>query len=78
MSALYSWWADIFPDGGDGPDGGGGGGGSGVGVQQMMKMNMQFLQLQNAMQMESWKYNTVSNALKVRHESSMAAVRNMK
>jgi hypothetical protein len=47
-------------------------------VQMNMKMNMQFMALQNAMQMESRQFNAVSNALKVRHDSAMAAVRNMK
>ena len=46
--------------------------------QQMLDMNMQFLALQNQMQMESRQYNTVSNALKVRHDSAMGAIRNMK
>jgi hypothetical protein len=47
-------------------------------IQQNMQMNMEFLALQNQMQMESRQYNAVSNALKVRHDSAMAAVRNMK
>jgi len=47
-------------------------------VQMNMKMNMQFMQLQNAMQMESRQFQAVSNALKVRHDSAMSAVRNMK
>lgn len=46
--------------------------------QQMLDMNMQFLALQNQMQMESRQFNAVSNALKVRHDAAMAAVRNMK
>jgi hypothetical protein len=47
-------------------------------VQQNMKMNMQFMALQNSMQMESRQFQAVSNALKVRHDSAMSAVRNMK
>ena len=47
-------------------------------VQANMKMNMQFLSLQNSMQMESRQFQAVSNALKVRHDSAMSAVRNMK
>jgi hypothetical protein len=47
-------------------------------VQMNMKMNMQFMQLQNSMQMESRQFQAVSNALKVRHDSAMSAVRNMK
>jgi hypothetical protein len=39
---------------------------------------MDFLMLQNAMQMESRQFNAVSNALKVRHDSAMAAIRNLK
>jgi hypothetical protein len=42
------------------------------------EMNMQFLALQNQMQMESRQYNAVSNALKVRHDTAMNAIRNMK
>ncbi|KPK81322.1 MAG: hypothetical protein AMS25_07100 [Gemmatimonas sp. SM23_52] len=41
-------------------------------------MHLEFLALQNSMQMESRQYNAVSNALKVRHDSAMAAIRNMK
>ncbi len=47
-------------------------------VQMNMKMNMQFISLQNSMQMESRQFQAVSNALKVRHDSAMSAVRNMK
>jgi predicted transcriptional regulator len=46
--------------------------------QEMLDMNEQFLALQNQMQMESRQYNTVSNALKVRHDAAMSAIRNMK
>jgi len=41
-------------------------------------MHMEFLALQNSMQMENRQYNAVSNALRVRHDSAMAAIRNMK
>jgi hypothetical protein len=41
-------------------------------------MQLEMLALQNSMQMESRQYNAVSNALKVRHDSAMAAIRNMK
>jgi len=47
-------------------------------LEQMNQMNMEFLQLQNSMQMESRQFNTVSNALKVRHDAAQAAIRNMK
>ena len=47
-------------------------------MQMNMKMNMQFIGLQNSMQMESRQFQAVSNALKVRHDSAMSAVRNMK
>ncbi|UCC84857.1 MAG: hypothetical protein JSW46_08045 [Gemmatimonadota bacterium] len=46
--------------------------------QKMLDMNMQFLALQNQMQMESRQFNAVSNALKVRHDAAMSAIRNMK
>jgi hypothetical protein len=44
----------------------------------MRSRSMEFLALQNAMQMESRQYGAVSNALKARHDSAMAAIRNMK
>jgi hypothetical protein len=46
--------------------------------QKMLDMNVQFLALQNQMQMESRQFNAVSNALKVRHDAAMSAIRNMK
>jgi hypothetical protein len=62
-----------------GSSGQAGGGLTGAGmIQQNMQMNMEFLALQNQMQMESRQFNAVSNALKVRHDAAMAAVRNMK
>jgi hypothetical protein len=39
---------------------------------------MQFLALQNQMQMEGRQFNAVSNALKVRHDAAMGTIRNMK
>ncbi|MGD2153672.1 MAG: hypothetical protein PVG79_10425 [Gemmatimonadales bacterium] len=47
-------------------------------LQEMQDMHPQFLALQNQMQMEARQYNTVSNALKVRHDAAMSAIRNMK
>lgn len=47
-------------------------------TRQANSVNLEFLALQNSMQMESRQYNAVSNALKVRHDSAMAAVRNMR
>jgi hypothetical protein len=47
-------------------------------ARQANSMNLEFLALQNSMQMESRQYNAVGNALKVRHDSAMAAIRNMK
>jgi hypothetical protein len=47
-------------------------------VQQMAQMNMQFLALQEATQMETRKFNTISNASKARHEAAMASIRNIK
>lgn len=46
--------------------------------QKMIDVNVQFLALQNQMQTESRQYNAVSNALKVRHDAAMNAIRNMK
>ncbi len=42
------------------------------------RLEMEMLALQNAMQMESRRYQTISNALKVRHDAAMASIRNMK
>lgn len=49
------------------------------GLQQMqIEAHMQFLALQNQMQQESRQYQTISNALKARHDAAMSAIRNMK
>ena len=45
-------------------------------MREMAKLNAQFLALQNAVQMESRKYQTISNASKARHDVAMAAIRN--
>ena len=47
-------------------------------TKQMAAMNMQFLKLQDATQMESRRFQTLSNASKARHEIAMNAIRNMK
>ncbi|HET6513103.1 MAG TPA: hypothetical protein VFH43_12995 [Candidatus Kapabacteria bacterium] len=47
-------------------------------VQKMTAMNLQFQVLQEATQMESRKYQTLSNASKSRHEMAMNAIRNIK
>ena len=47
-------------------------------VQKMAQMNMQFLALQEATQMESRKFQTLSNASKARHDVALNAIRNMK
>lgn len=44
----------------------------------MAQMNMQFLALQEATQMESRKFHTLSNASKARHDIALNAIRNMK
>jgi hypothetical protein len=41
-------------------------------------MNMQALALQNAIQMESRKYQTLSNITRARHDIAMASVRNLR
>ena len=43
-----------------------------------MAETMEFLVQQNVMQMESRQYNSISNALKVRHDVVMATVRNVR
>ncbi len=45
---------------------------------QMSQLEGQFLALQNSMQQESRKYQTLSNALKARHDTAMNSIRNMK
>lgn len=42
----------------------------------MATLNAEFLTLQNAVQMESRKFQTLSNASKARHDIAMAAIRN--
>lgn len=44
----------------------------------MAQMNMQFLALQEGIQMESRKFQTLSNASKARHDIALNAIRNMK
>jgi hypothetical protein len=47
-------------------------------VSKMAAMNTQFLALQEATQMESRRFQTLSNASKARHDIAMNAIRNMK
>jgi hypothetical protein len=47
-------------------------------MQKMAQMNLQFLELQQATQTESRRFQTLSNASKARHEVAMNAIRNMK
>lgn len=47
-------------------------------VSDMMKMNMEFLALQNAVQNESRKFQTLSNASKARHDTATNTIRNVK
>ena len=56
----------------------GGGAAGGSMVSEMAAMNMQFMALQNAVQMESRKFQTLSNASKARHDIAMASIRNTK
>jgi hypothetical protein len=43
-----------------------------------MAMNMEFLMLQQQIQNESQRYQTISNALTASHQAAMNSVRNMK
>lgn len=45
---------------------------------EMADLNMEFLALQNAVQMESRKFQTLSNASRARHDIAMAAIRNVR
>jgi hypothetical protein len=67
----------------------GGSGGSGSDPMSMIdanrqlmlegaQLNQQYLQLQHDMQQESQQYNTVSNVMKVRHDSAKAAINNIR
>jgi hypothetical protein len=47
-------------------------------VSKMAAMNMQFLALQESMQMQSRQYQTLSNASKARHDAATNSIRNMK
>jgi len=47
-------------------------------TKKMAQMNMQFLALQEATQMESRRFQTLSNASKARHDIALNAIRNMK
>jgi hypothetical protein len=47
-------------------------------AEGMASMNLQFLALQSAVQNESRRFNTLSNASKHRHEAAMSSIRNMK
>jgi len=47
-------------------------------AKRMAQMNMQFLALQEATQMESRRFQTLSNASKARHDIALNAIRNMK
>jgi hypothetical protein len=46
--------------------------------QEGHSFNASYLQLQEAMQRESREFNTVSNVMKVRHDSAKAAINNIR
>lgn len=45
--------------------------------QEAQAMNLQYLQLQEAMQRESREYQALSNVMKVKHDSARAAISNI-
>jgi hypothetical protein len=47
-------------------------------VEEMAAMNMEFQKLQEATQRESRKFQTLSNASRVRHDIAMNAIRNLR
>jgi hypothetical protein len=47
-------------------------------VAEMAAMNMEYLALQEATQMESRKFQTLSNASKARHDIALNAIRSLK
>ena len=44
----------------------------------MRQMSTQFMSLQNSIQQESRKYQTLSNASKARHDIAKSAIQNMR
>lgn len=46
--------------------------------EMQARLEMEMLALQNAMQMESRRFQTISNAVKARHDAAMSSIRNMK
>lgn len=46
-------------------------------LQQQAAMNMQYLQLQNQMQQENQTFSTLSNVLKVRHDTAKNSISNI-
>ena len=70
---------NLRPPAGPGARGAGGlsmGGKSAASPAEMARMNMQVMALQNAIQMESRKFQTISNVMRARHDIAMAAIRN--
>ena len=53
------------------------GGGAGGGTGGLLQDSMQYLQLQKQMNAETEAFQTASTIMKCRHDSAMAAVRNM-
>ncbi|MGC4116476.1 MAG: hypothetical protein QM765_18245 [Myxococcales bacterium] len=47
-------------------------------IEQQKQASYQYMALQNRMQEESREYNTLSNILKVRHESAKTAINNIR
>ncbi|HUP18916.1 MAG TPA: hypothetical protein VM778_03060 [Gemmatimonadota bacterium] len=47
-------------------------------ISEMMELNAEFLELQESVQTEARKFQTLSNASQIRHDAAMNAIRNMK
>lgn len=77
-SALGGSFGNYLAAGGGFGSSAGMSGAGGSMVSEMAAMNMQFMALQNAVQNESRKYQTISNASKARHDIAMNAIRNIK
>lgn len=68
MQNLATWYDGVAPKDANSQE-----------IQQALsQMNMQFLALQEATQMESRRFQTLSNASKARHDIALNAIRNMK
>jgi len=77
LGGLIGSVGNMFMPGMGGMIGGLISGGMGGGTGGLLQDSMQYLQLQKQMNAESEAFQTASTIMKCRHDSAMAAVRNM-